>query len=466
SLRQTQRMIMTQSLQQAIGLLQLSRLELIQAVRQELEENPILDEELLEEPRLEGEASGDVSGDEEGQPEENRLDDFDWESYLENSSDYRREFPREEVERWSPEERLTRSRSLGDHLLFQLHLSTSDRALIQWATEIIGNLDENGYLTMDPEELRGKTSADQGLIENALRLVQSFDPPGVASRDLRECLLLQLEALKDGEQVAVARTLVADHLVELEGRYLTRLAEKLKVSIKTIQDAVLLICSLEPKPGRTFSTEEPRYITPDVYILEVDGRFVVVLNDDGLPRLRISSYYRGLLGKGRSGAKETRDYVEGKMRSALWLIRSIEQRQRTLFKVAESIVKFQRDFLEKGITLMRPLTLKEVAEDISMHESTVSRVTTNKYVHTPQGLLELKYFFHRGVQAVDGAAVSSLTVKELVRRLLTGEDMGKPLSDQKIVEVLRQQGIDIARRTVAKYRGQLKIPSSSRRRRY
>ncbi|MFQ5960555.1 MAG: RNA polymerase sigma-54 factor, partial [Candidatus Methylomirabilales bacterium] len=194
SLRQTQRMIMTQSLQQAIGLLQLSRLELIQAVRQELEENPILDEELLEDPRLAGEASGDASGDEEGQPEEDRLADFDWESYLEDSSDYRREFPREEVERWSPEERLTRPRSLGDHLLFQLHLSTSDLALIQWATEIIGNLDENGYLTMDPEELRGKTSADQGLIEKALRLVQSFDPPGVAARDLRECLLLQLEA--------------------------------------------------------------------------------------------------------------------------------------------------------------------------------------------------------------------------------------------------------------------------------
>jgi RNA polymerase sigma-54 factor len=264
----------------------------------------------------------------------------------------------------------------------------------------------------------------------------------------------------------MARTLVGDHLAELEGRYLTRIAERLKVSIKVIQDALLLICSLEPKPGRTFTTEEPRYITPDVYILKVDDRFVVVLNEDGLPRLRISSYYRGLLGKGRSSSKETREYVEGKMRSALWLIRSIEQRQRTLFKVSEAIVKFQREFLERGITHMRPLTLKEVAEDISMHESTVSRVTTNKYVHTPEGLFELKYFFHRGVQAVDGEAVSSLTVKEFVRRHLTAEDTGKPLSDQKIVEILKQQGIDIARRTVAKYRGQLRIPSSSRRRKY
>jgi len=462
SLRQTQRMIMTQSLQQAIGLLQLSRLELIQAVRQELEENPLLDEEVPEEAQVTEEASGD----DEGEPGEDPLSDFDWESYLEDASDYRREFPREEVERWSPEERLTRPRSLADHLLFQLHLSTSDPDLIHWATEVIGNLDENGYLTVELGELRGKTSADQAVIEKALGLVQSFDPPGVAARDLRECLLLQLDSLRDGEQVTMARTLVGDHLAELEGRYLTRIAERLKVSIKVIQDSLLLICSLEPKPGRTFNTEEPRYITPDVYILKVDDRFVVVLNEDGLPRLRISSYYRGLLGKGRSSSKETREYVEGKMRSALWLIRSIEQRQRTLFKVSESIVKFQREFLERGITQMRPLTLKEVAEDISMHESTVSRVTTNKYVHTPEGLFELKYFFHRGVQAVDGEAVSSLTVKEFVRRHLTAEDTGKPLSDQKIVEILKQQGIDIARRTVAKYRGQLRIPSSSRRRKY
>ena len=453
---------MTQSLQQAIGLLQLSRLELIQAVRQELEENPLLDEEVPEEAQVTEEASGD----DEEKPGEDPLSDFDWESYLEDASDYRREFPREEVERWSPEERLTRPRSLADHLLFQLHLSTSDPDLIHWATEIIGNLDENGYLDLEPGELRGKTSADQAAIEKALELVQSFDPSGVAARDLRECLLLQLNSLRDGEQVTMARTLVGDHLAELEGRYLTRIAERLKVSIKVIQDALLLICSLEPKPGRTFTTEEPRYITPDVYILKVDDRFVVVLNEDGLPRLRISAYYRGLLGKGRSSSKETREYVEGKMRSALWLIRSIEQRQRTLFKVSESIVKFQREFLERGITQMRPLTLKEVAEDISMHESTVSRVTTNKYVHTPEGLFELKYFFHRGVQAVDGEAVSSLTVKEFVRRHLTTEDTGKPLSDQKIVEILKQQGIDIARRTVAKYRGQLRIPSSSRRRKY
>jgi len=464
TLRQTQRMIMTQSLQQAIGLLQLSRLELLQAVRQELEENPILEEELLgvaEEAQVSAEPSP-----EEGDQKEDRLSDFDWESYLQDASDYRREFPREEVERWSPEEYLTRPKSLADHLHFQLHLSTSDPVIIKWATELIGNLDENGYLTVTLEELCGARTAELPKIEEALRLVQTFDPVGVAARDLRECLLLQLDALEEGQEVALARTMVADLLEELEGRHLGRIAEKLKVPVKAVQDALLLICALEPKPGRTFSTEEPRYITPDVYILKIDDRFVVVLNDDGLPRLRISTYYRQLLSKGRSSSKEARDYVEGKMRSALWLIRSIEQRQRTLYKVTESIGKFQREFLEKGIIHMRPLTLKEVAEDIGMHESTVSRVTTNKYVHTPQGLFELKYFFHRGVQATDGEAVSSLTVKELVRKLLTAEDSGRPLSDQKIVEILRQHGIEIARRTVAKYRGQLRIPSSSKRRKY
>jgi len=472
SLRQTQRMIMTPMLQQAISLLQLSRLELVQELRQQMEQNPVLEEALEDgaEPQLSQEQEGpEAERSEAEQAEkdrEDRIDEFDWESYLQDASDYRPQIPREEIERLDAEVHLTKPRSLMDHLLFQLHLSTSDPDILRLSTLLIGNLDESGYLKDPLESLGAAAGVEPPQLETALRLVQSFEPTGVGARDLRECLLLQVDSLKGGPEVSLARTLIDEHLTDLEGRYLTRIAEKLKIPIKAVQDALLLVCSLEPKPGRTFSTEEPRYITADVTILKVDDRFLVVLNEDGLPRLRISSYYRGLLSKGRTNSKETREYVEGKMRSALWLIRSIEQRQRTLFKVTDSIVKFQRQFLDKGITEMRPLTLKEVAEDISMHESTVSRVTTNKYVHTPQGLFELKYFFHRGVQAVDGEAVSSLTVKELVRRLLTAEDTGKPLSDQKIVEMLRQQGIEIARRTVAKYRGQLKIPSSSRRRRY
>ncbi len=469
SLRQTQRMIMTQSLQQAIGLLQLNRMELIQTVRQELEENPLLEEELVEAAEEAAEAKPEAAAEEpaEAEPKEDKLSEIDWESYLQDASDYRREFPREELERAAPEDTMTRPRSLADHLTFQLYLSTSDPDLLTWGNLLIGNLDENGYLAIPLEQVSEVPPTDPALPERALRLVQSFDPVGVAARDLRECLLLQLDAL--GAEARLARSLITEHLSELEHGNIARLADRLKVPPREMQEALELIASLEPKPGRTFSTDEPRYITPDVYILKVDGRFVVVLNEDGLPRLRVSGYYRTILSRRgqKQNSKETREYVEGKMRSALWLIRSIEQRQRTLYKVTQSIVKFQGDFLEQGISAMRPLTLKEVAEDIQMHESTVSRVTTNKYVHTPQGLFELKYFFHRGVPATDGGAtVSSLTVKEIVRKLLTQEDQGKPLSDQKIVEILRQQGVEIARRTVAKYRSQLRIPSSSKRRRY
>ncbi|MGH7408271.1 MAG: RNA polymerase factor sigma-54 [Candidatus Methylomirabilales bacterium] len=471
SLRQTQRMIMTQSLQQAIGLLQLNRMELIQTVRQELEENPLLEEELIEaaeEVAPEGaEAKPEAAAEEPAAPEpqEEKLSEIDWESYLQDASDYRREFPREELERAAPEDTMTRPRSLADHLTFQLYLSTSDPDLLTWATLIIGNLDENGYLVVPLEHLSDAPPTDPALPERALRLVQSFDPVGIGARDLRECLLLQLDVL--GAETRLARCLITEHLPELEHRNIARLADRLKVPPREVQTALELIATLEPKPGGTFSTEEPRYITPDVAIVKLDDRFVVVLNEDGLPRLRVSGYYRTILSRRGQNSKETREYVEGKMRSALWLIRSIEQRQRTLYKVTESIVKFQRQFLERGLSAMRPLTLKEVAEDIGMHESTVSRVTTNKYVHTPQGLLELKYFFHRGVPATDGGGtVSSLSVKEIVRKLLTQEDQGKPLSDQKIVEILQQQGVDIARRTVAKYRSQLRIPSSSKRRRY
>jgi RNA polymerase sigma-54 factor len=278
--------------------------------------------------------------------------------------------------------------------------------------------------------------------------------------------VLQLDALP--EALPLARRIVEEHLAELEGRPLPRLAEILGVPVQDVQAAVTVIRSLEPKPGRTFGTEDPRYITPDVYIVKVDDRFVVVLNDEGLPRLRVSPHYRQILAAKSSSQREVRDYVESRMRSGLWLIRSIEQRQRTLYKVTDSLVRFQREFLEKGIMALRPLTLKEVAEDIGMHESTVSRVTTNKYVHTPQGLFELKYFFHRGVPVTNGSeTASSVKVKELVRQLLTVEDSGRPMSDQKVVETLRtHHNVDIARRTVAKYRSQLKIPSSSRRKRY
>ena len=469
---QTQRMIMTPMLQQAISLLQLSRLELVQELRQQMEQNPVLEEAL--EDGVDPQLSQEQEGPEPERPEaeqaeakerEDRIDEFDWESYLQDASDYRPKIPREEIERLDAEVHLTKPRSLMDHLLFQLHLSTSDPELRWLGMLLIGNLDESGYLKDPLDGLAATAGVELPQLEAALRLVQSFEPTGVGARDLRECLLLQLVSRPD--QHPLAKELIRNHLGELEGRQWEKLAVKLGVPVREIQDAVGYITSLEPKPGRTFWSEDPRYITPDVYIVKVDDRFVVVLNDEGLPRLRVSPYYRAILANKTGNGREVREYLEGRMRSALWLIRSIEQRQRTLYKVAESLVKFQRRFLEEGITALRPLTLKEVAEDISMHESTVSRVTTNKYIHTPQGLFELKYFFHRGVPATSGDAVSSLKVKDLIHKLLTVEDSGRPLSDQKIVEILRRDhGVEIARRTVAKYRSQLKIPSSSRRKRY
>jgi RNA polymerase sigma-54 factor len=468
---QTQRMIMTPMLQQAISLLQLSRLELVQELRQQVEQNPVLEEvqEDVEEPQLTQEQQGSeaerTEEQEAGADEAERLTDFDWESYLQDASDYRPQIPREEIERFDAELHLTKSRSLIDHLLFQLHLSTSDPEQLRLGMLLIGNLDESGYLKEPLDELARAAGVTTERLEEALRLVQSLEPTGVGARDLRECLLLQLDGQLDLHPLV--RVLISDHLADLERRHWDKLADTLGVTIQDIQAATESIASLEPKPGRTFGAVDPRYITPDVYIVKVDEEFLVLLNDEGLPRLRVSPYYRAILADKAGSAREVREYVEGRMRSALWLIRSIEQRQRTLYKVASSLVKFQREFLERGITALRPLTLKEVAEDIGMHESTVSRVTTNKYIQTPQGLFELKYFFHRGVPGTRGETVSSLKVKDLIHRLLTVEDSGRPLSDQRVVEVLRRDhAIEIARRTVAKYRSQLKIPSSSRRRRY
>jgi RNA polymerase sigma-54 factor len=465
SLRQMQKMVMTPMLQQAIHLLQLSRMELLQAVRQEVEQNPVL-EELIEGVEEPDEAAALKTVAEEPATERNGEGDtaeIDWDSYLQDASDYRPTIQYESIDRFDSENLLTRSNSLQDHLLFQLHLTVRDDELLRLGSLIIGELDDNGYLRSSLEELASLVGAALESMESALQLIQSFDPAGVGARDLRECLLIQLRIRP--EEHTLAEAIVSSYLHDLERHRFSKIAAALGASLREVQEAMTLITSLEPKPGKNYSSEEPQYITPDVYILKIDRRLLVTLNEDGLPRLRVSRYYRQILSKQAHTSREARGYVEEKMRSALWFIRSIEQRKRTLIKVAESLVKYQRDFFEYGLSHLKPLTLREVADDISMHESTISRVTTNKYVQTPQGLFGLKYFFHRGVPSTVGEVVSSRRVRDLVRRYLTEEDSSKPLSDQKIVEILaRVHGVEIARRTVAKYRGQLKIPSSNQRR--
>ncbi len=465
SLRQMQKMVMTPMLQQAINLLQLSRMELLQAVRQEVEENPVLEEMIEETEELDdlsalNPVAEELTAEHNG---EGQAAEVDWESYLQDASDYRPSIQYESVDRFERESLLTKRGSLQDHLLFQLHLTVRDQDLVRLGGIIIGELDDNGYLRSSIEGLASLAGVSLESMESALRLIQGFDPAGVGARDLQECLLIQLKMRP--EEHAVAEAIVSSHLHDVERHRFGKITAALGVSLRDVQGAVALIASLEPKPGKNYSSEEPQYITPDVYILKLDGQLVVTLNEDGLPRLRVCRYYRQILSKQAPTSREARGYVEEKMRSALWFIRSIEQRKRTLIKVAESLVKYQRDFFEHGISHLKPLTLREVADDISMHESTVSRVTTSKYVQTPQGLFGLKYFFHCGVPSIVGEAVSSRRVKDMVHRYLTKEDSRKPLSDQKIVEILaRVHGVEIARRTVAKYRGQLKIPSSNQRR--
>ena len=309
---QTQRMIMTPMLQQAISLLQLSRLELMQELRQQMEQNPVLEEALEDEPVQEQEAPEQTSeaGEEDGR--EDRIEDFDWDSYLQDASDYRPQLPKEEIERFDAELHLTKPRSLIDHLLFQLHLTTSDSELLRLCTLLIGNLDESGYLKEPLGEIAAGAEVPVERLEEALALVQSFEPTGVGARDLAECLLLQIEARGDAHPLA--RELITGYLPELEGRHWERIADKLKVPVREVQDAVTYITSLEPKPGRTFGTEDPRYITPDVYIVKVDGECMVLLNDEGLPRLRVSPYYRSILADKAGSPREVREYVEGRMR--------------------------------------------------------------------------------------------------------------------------------------------------------
>jgi RNA polymerase sigma-54 factor len=350
--------------------------------------------------------------------------------------------------------------SLSDHLEEQLRFAAEDPGVRRIGEEIIGNLDEDGYLRTELADIaeRCQTTVDQ--VEKVLTLVQEkFDPPGVAARNVQECLLIQLRRDPNPDPVSVE--IVEQHFEDLSRRRYPEIARVLKLPLDRIMESVEEIMGLEPKPGRPFGGNDSRYIVPDVSVIKMGADYAVILNEDGIPRLRVNSLYRSLL---RSSGDEARQYVEQKLRSAMWLIKSVEQRQRTLRKVTQSIVKFQREFLDKGLPYLRPLALRDVGEDISMHESTISRVTTNKYVETPQGLFELKYFFHSGIASGDGEMVSSVSVKKMIQDLLANEDPVKPLSDQEVAQILKGRGLTIARRTVAKYREELGIRPSHQRR--
>ncbi len=467
SLRQTQRVVMTPLLQQAIQLLQLSTLELQEVIQKELLENPLLEETPEEQtepqegltseavvPRDPPPAAGaSLDGD--------RAEElpFDLTAVLFDTYDEPTLVEQEERDDFHFENLVRSTSTLGDHLEVQLGLATDDPQLRAAGRAIIGNLDDDGYLRAEFGEIAEVTKLPLDLVERALALVQSFDPVGVAARTLQECLLLQLNA--DPEPDPVSVEIVRDHFDALARRRFHEIARALKLSPDRIMEAVEEICALEPKPGRRFGASEARYVTPDVSVFKMGDDYTVVLNEDGIPRLRLNSLYRTLL---RGTGDEARQYAEGKIRSALWLIKIVDQRQRTLRKVTQSIVKLQREFLDKGLPYLRPLSLRDVAEDIGMHESTVSRVTTNKYVQTPQGLFELKFFFHSGIATENGDVVSSVSVKKMIQELLNQEDSSKPHSDQEVTQILKSRGLSIARRTVAKYRELLGILPSHQRR--
>jgi RNA polymerase sigma-54 factor len=465
-LKLSQKLIMTPSLQQAIKLLQLSKLELQEVLNQEMLENPLL-EELSEENKAEqAEAdTAEAKNEEEAKPEQTEekdsFDEIDYDAYFQDYIEYGYN-PRmhEDHDEFPIENTLTRPPDLADHLTWQMSMSDAAPRIKEIATYLIGNIDEDGYLRVTDEEISSSGGYSSDEVEVAIRLLQSFDPIGVGARDLRECLLLQLRHLEiENELVEV---IIQDHWPMFMNRQFVQLAKALGVELKELEVVVDIIKHLDPKPGRKYNNERAIYVEPDVYVHKVSDEYVIMLNEDGMPKLRINGSYRHMLHSMDSKKDgETVNYIKEKIRSAVWLIKSLDQRQRTIYKVAESIVKHQKEFLEKGIDFLRPLVLRDVADDIQMHESTVSRVVSNKYMHTPRGLFLMKYFFHSGIDSEYGEDISSLTVKRKIQTYIEQEDPRKPLSDSKIMKILNDEGINIARRTVAKYRDELNIPSST-----
>ncbi len=469
----TQQLVITPQLQQAIKLLQLTRIELVDLINQEIKENPLLEEEeelkdsgeegsgidqVAEEVVQEIEHTPEVKCEGEG------IEEFDWENYFENYnlSTFERQVKEDGEERPNFENFITKKTTLSDHLNWQLELSNFTEEEKRIGSLIIGNLDDDGYLKLPLEEISNEANVSVEFVEDVLRRIQHFDPVGVGARDLRECLLIQLEQIDNRDPIA--EKIVSDYLSLLKNRNYMAIAKRLGVSVERVTRAAKLISRLEPKPGRPYSGEIVQEIIPDVYVYKVEGEYVVYLNDEGIPKIRISPFYRDILSNIRSAPENDKRYIQEKLRSAIWLIKSIHQRQRTIYKVAKSIVKFQREFLDNGINFLKPLVLRDVAEDINMHESTISRVTHNKYMYTPQGIYEFKFFFNSGIASRHGELLASESVKNLIKEIISKEDPRKPYSDEQLVQILKGMNINIARRTVSKYREMMKILSSNERR--
>lgn len=465
----SQQLHMTPMLKQAISLLLYSRQELVEAVHKELLENPFLEEREAE-PAAQDAADNTRTSREQDSPwpQEEVARSAEWEEYLGEFSSQSRvaqqEYEAAEEEGNPLEACHSAEPNLEAHLMGQLLLSPLSERQKAIGECIIGNLDETGYLTATDEEIAALADVDASEVPPVLSVIQNFDPVGVAARTLSECLLIQLRARHD-DRDPILVSLVSEHLEDLEKQRYKPLMRHFHIDLDTLKEYIAIIQGLEPRPGGSLGSGAPCYVSPDIFVRKVNGEFVILMNDEDLPHLQLSPLSEELASQNRSS--EEKDYMNDRLRSAVWIIRSLEERQRTLYQVMESIVKHQHDFFEYGVYKLKPLVLKDIAEDIGRSESSISRITTNKYVGTPHGVFELKYFFNSALASSDGSQVGSESVKARIRALIDGEDHAHPLSDEDISARLNEGlGVKIARRTVAKYREELGIPSSSRRKKH
>jgi RNA polymerase sigma-54 factor len=469
-LKLAQQLLMTPQLQQAIKLLQLSRLELADTIRQEIEQNPLLEEispsdsdyEINQESLSATEEAADGVPEPEKTGEVNMdnitsMQEINWEDDYANYYDAGFSFTKETPERnrLSQIDFLTKETNLQSHLQWQLAHADLGKDLEAACLYVIGNLNQNGFLEVSIEDITREIGCDEETARQAIGVIQDMDPPGVGAMDVRESLLLQLKRLNLNDSLAA--DIIKDHLHNLELKNYGAIARTTKKPIKEVLAAIEVITNLDPFPGERYTERDVHYIIPDVFVHKVGDEYLIVLNDEGLPRLKVSSAYQDIVDSDTSASAETKAYIKEKMRDAVWLIKSMQQRQRTIYKVVESLLRFQKDFFEKGVEHLRPLVLRDVAEDIEMHESTVSRVTTNKYMHTPQGIFELKYFFSTAIPQKDGDDLAAESIRQRIKNMIKNENPDKPLTDNAISQILTGENIKVARRTVAKYREQMGI---------
>jgi RNA polymerase sigma-54 factor len=467
NMKLSQKLVMTPMLQQAIKLLPLARMELAQLVRQEITENPVLEEIQEEEEDFKSESES-----EEKSAQSESVESFDepindaspadpevdWESFFQNNID--RGSSIESYSEMPPiEATYKKDPSLHDHLQWQLDLTTNSDLDNFIGQCIIGNIQNDGYLCTDLEEISEIAQVPEDEVLRVLKVIQGFEPTGVGARGLKECLMIQAQALP--ERNPLMETLIDSYLERLEERNFHKIASELKINVEEILDTIKLIREFSPKPGSLYSSEGIDYVTPDLTVVKTEEGYDIALNDEGVPRLRINPFYQNLLNRTNEG--QTKEYLENKYRSALWLIKSIDQRRQTIYKVGKSIIKLQKEFLDQGLSYLKPMVLKDVAKDIEMHESTVSRITTNKYIDTPQGIFELKFFFHSGIKSYMGTNLSSIRVKNMIKEVIADENPKKPLTDDEMVQALMRKNAKIARRTITKYRKELNIPPASKR---